>query len=296
MVRSGRCPPDVRQRPGWGSLGFVLADLEPRLADRGLPRGPLSGWAAEPNLDGWRVLVTVDPDLPGGVVVRTRRGHPITDRLPGIDALGGLGRRVVLDGELVAGTGTASDFYGLLSRIARRRRDAPAGPVSIWAFDVLCLDDEPLLAAPYLERRAPARRAGAGRAGTAPPPLPRRRRPRPAGGLRRARRRRRRPQAAAVHRPARRAHPTLAEDPDRRMVDDPPAAAGPAGAAGVSPASGGPSSCGRRSAAPIPWNSRRPSNGRPGSSNGAGGSIRATWPPPRSGGGSGATTIGTSPI
>lgn len=154
MVRSGRCPPDVRQRPGWGSLGFVLADLEPRLADRGLPRGPLSGWAAEPNLDGWRVLVTVDPDLPGGVVVRTRRGHPITDRLPGIDALGGLGRRVVLDGELVAGTGTASDFYGLLSRIARRRRDAPAGPVSIWAFDVLCLDDEPLLAAPYLERRA----------------------------------------------------------------------------------------------------------------------------------------------
>ena len=132
----------------------MLADLEPMLADRGLPRGELGGWAAEPKLDGWRVLVTVDPALPGGVVVRTRRGHPITDRLAGIDALTSLGRRVVLDGELVAGAGTASEFYGLLPRIARRRHDTAPGPVSIWVFDLLWLDDEALLGAPYVERRA----------------------------------------------------------------------------------------------------------------------------------------------
>jgi bifunctional non-homologous end joining protein LigD len=144
----------MRNRKARGTLGFVLVDLEPMLADRGLPRGELSGWAAEPKLDGWRVLVTVDPGLPGGVVVRTRRGHPITDRLSGIEALARLGRRVVLDGELVAGAGSASDFYGLVPRIARRRHDGPAGPVSIWAFDLLWLDDEPLLAAPYVERRA----------------------------------------------------------------------------------------------------------------------------------------------
>jgi bifunctional non-homologous end joining protein LigD len=131
----------------------VLVDLDPMLADRGLPRGDLAGWAAEPKLDGWRAIVTVDPALPGGVVVRTRRGHAITDSVAGVEALAGLGRRLVLDGELVAGAGTATDFYGLLPRIARRRHAGPA-PVTFWAFDLLWVDDEPLLGRPYLERRA----------------------------------------------------------------------------------------------------------------------------------------------
>jgi ATP-dependent DNA ligase len=86
------------------------------LADRGLPRGDLAGWAAEPKLDGWRATVVVDPGLPGGVVVRTRRGHGITSAVPGIGALTEIGHCVVLDGELVAGAGTAGDFYGLLPR------------------------------------------------------------------------------------------------------------------------------------------------------------------------------------
>jgi bifunctional non-homologous end joining protein LigD len=64
---------------------------------------------------------------------------------------------VVLDGELVAGAGTASDFYGLLPRLARRRRLRPgpsAATVSLWAFDLLWVNDQPLLERPYLERRA----------------------------------------------------------------------------------------------------------------------------------------------
>jgi bifunctional non-homologous end joining protein LigD len=131
----------------------VLADLAPMLADRGLPRGDLAGWAAEPKLDGWRAIVVVDPARPGGVCVRTRRGHGITDSVPGIEALAGLGRRVVLDGELVAGAGTASDFYGLLPHLAGRRHGGPAAAVSFWAFDLLFADGESLLDRPYLERR-----------------------------------------------------------------------------------------------------------------------------------------------
>jgi ATP-dependent DNA ligase len=54
------------------------------LADRGLPRGDLARWAAEPKLDGWRAIVVVDPTLPDGVSVRARRGHPITSVVPGV--------------------------------------------------------------------------------------------------------------------------------------------------------------------------------------------------------------------
>jgi ATP-dependent DNA ligase len=120
----------------------VVPDLAPMLADRGLPRGDLAGWAAEPKLDGWRAMVVVDPSLPGGVVVRTRRGHGITSAVPGIEVLAEIGHRVVLDGELVAGAGTAGDFYGLLPHLVGRRHPGPAAPVSFWAFDLLWIDGE----------------------------------------------------------------------------------------------------------------------------------------------------------
>jgi bifunctional non-homologous end joining protein LigD len=123
------------------------------LADRGLPRSDLTGWAAEPKLDGWRAIVVVDPNRSDAVVVRTRRGHGITSAVPGIGALAELGQSVVLDGELVAGAGTAGDFYGLLPHLVGRRHPGPPAPVSFWAFDLLWIDGEPLLDRPYLERR-----------------------------------------------------------------------------------------------------------------------------------------------
>src|SRR5437868_3905805 len=67
--------------------------------------------------------------------------------------LASTGRRLVLDGELVAGADTASDFYGLLSHLVSRRRAGPAAPLTLWAFDLLVLDDRPLLERPYVERR-----------------------------------------------------------------------------------------------------------------------------------------------
>jgi ATP dependent DNA ligase-like protein len=129
-----------------------VPDLAPMLADRGLPRGDLVGWAAEPKLDGWRAVV-VDQARPDGVVVRTRRGHGITSAVPGIGALAELGHRLVLDGELVAGAGTAGNFYGLLSHLVGRRHPGPPAPVSFLAFDLLWIDGEPLLDRPYIERR-----------------------------------------------------------------------------------------------------------------------------------------------
>ena len=131
----------------------MVPDLAPMLADRGLPRGDLAGWAAEPKLDGWRAVVVVDPSLPGGVIVRTRRGHGITSAVPGIGVLAEIGHRVVLDGELVAGAGTAGDFYGLLPHLVGRRRPGPPAPVSFWAFDLLWIDGQSQLDRSYLERR-----------------------------------------------------------------------------------------------------------------------------------------------
>src|SRR5688572_4625249 len=76
----------------------------------------------EPKFDGWRVIVEVDD----GVRVWTRRGHELTERLPELAPLAdALDRRVVLDGELVAGAGRASDFYGVLGRVGARARRSP---------------------------------------------------------------------------------------------------------------------------------------------------------------------------
>jgi bifunctional non-homologous end joining protein LigD len=119
------------------------------LAGWGIPRD-LTRWSAEPKLDGWRAIVTVDPTLPEPVTIRSRRGVQLTDKLPGLACLGEAGLRVVLDGELVAEAGRASDFYALLPRLADARR---ATPLSFWAFDLLWLDGQPIVNDSYEVRR-----------------------------------------------------------------------------------------------------------------------------------------------
>lgn len=126
--------------------------LSPMLADRGLPSGSLDGWAVEPKLDGWRVTVAVNA---GRVVARTRRGHVVTDSIPGVEHLADVGVDLLLDGELVAGAGRASDFYALLPRVASRRSTGGSPvAVSFWAFDLLHHDGRLLTGSPYVERRA----------------------------------------------------------------------------------------------------------------------------------------------
>src|SRR3954466_11740063 len=111
---------------------------------------PLRGeWVLEPKFDGWRTMVEVD----GRVRIWTRNGHELTDRLPELAALAGAGdgKRVVLDGELVAGQGCAGDFYGILGGIGARTRRIP---LTFVAFDVLAIGRDALIDRPYTERRA----------------------------------------------------------------------------------------------------------------------------------------------
>jgi bifunctional non-homologous end joining protein LigD len=101
----------------------------------------------EPKFDGWRVIMAVDD----GVQVWTRRGHDMTSRLPEVAALADvIDAPVVLDGELVAGQGRASDFYGVLPRVAARNRRVQ---LTFVAFDVLAYDGS-VIEKPYAQRRA----------------------------------------------------------------------------------------------------------------------------------------------
>jgi bifunctional non-homologous end joining protein LigD len=120
----------------------------PMLAETRAPL-PLRGeWVLEPKFDGWRAIVAVEDC----VRVWTRNGHELTERLPELEPLASVldGRQAVLDGELVAGQGRATDFYGLLPRIAAKTRRVP---LTFVAFDVLAIDGEALIERPYSDRR-----------------------------------------------------------------------------------------------------------------------------------------------
>jgi bifunctional non-homologous end joining protein LigD len=100
-----------------------------------------------PKLDGWRCLVYVDET----VTVRTRAGRDITDNLPHLQALAQRGRRIVLDGELVADAGRARDFYQLGGRV---RSNGATGDITFVAFDLLVHDSEVVCDWTCRQRRA----------------------------------------------------------------------------------------------------------------------------------------------
>jgi bifunctional non-homologous end joining protein LigD len=87
----------------------------------------------------------------GAVTVRTRTGRDVTANLPQLQGLAGLGRRVVLDGELVAEAGRARDFYRLGGRV---RSSGTTGDVTFVAFDLLVLDGDTICDWSYRCRRA----------------------------------------------------------------------------------------------------------------------------------------------
>lgn len=131
--------------------------IEPMLAvTGGLPTGAdQTNWGYELKWDGVRVIAYVA----GSVRATSRRGHDITARYPELGALGDLigERRAVLDGELVA---FGSDGRPSFELLQRRMHVAPAEelarrvPVTYVMFDVLHLDGERTMDAPYTDRRA----------------------------------------------------------------------------------------------------------------------------------------------
>jgi bifunctional non-homologous end joining protein LigD len=128
--------------------------VAPMLATSRRWRGTTAGWAFEPKFDGWRTVVYVDD----AVRVTTRSGNDITAAVPELEPLVDvLPSGVVLDGELVAGQGRATDFYRLGPRLSARRPLAVAlkraeTPLTFVAFDVLWLDGS-TVDLPWVQRR-----------------------------------------------------------------------------------------------------------------------------------------------
>jgi len=110
-------------------------------ADR-LPRGD---YGYEVKWDGFRAIVSTED----GVVVRSRRGWNMSDRLP---ELGSLPSGLVLDGELVALGDDGRPSFPLLGlRVLHGR---PSIAVTLMIFDVLRVEGADAMCLPYRDRRA----------------------------------------------------------------------------------------------------------------------------------------------
>jgi bifunctional non-homologous end joining protein LigD len=131
------------------------APIVPMLATPGpVPTG--DGWSFEFKWDGVRALVALDPD--GLLRATSRNLREITRSYPELLHLPRLvNRRVVLDGELVTLDEHGRPSFPLLAH--RMHVQAPTAllltqlPVQYYVFDLVQLDDRPLLTVPYLERR-----------------------------------------------------------------------------------------------------------------------------------------------
>ncbi|MEV6982784.1 non-homologous end-joining DNA ligase [Sphaerisporangium sp. NPDC051017] len=116
-------------------------------------------WGHEMKWDGVRALAYVQN---GALTLISRNGKDVTTAYPELYALAGAvgGRDVVLDGEIVAfDEAGRPSFSALQPRMhqrdpARVRHLVRAVPVTYMLFDVLHVGDEPVIALPYVERRA----------------------------------------------------------------------------------------------------------------------------------------------
>ncbi|MRH91374.1 ATP-dependent DNA ligase [Nocardia sp. SYP-A9097] len=119
--------------------------LTPMLATQGdVTTLDAEHWAFETKWDGFRLLVEVDG---GAVILRSRTGHVVTARYPGLAVLGSelSGHRVLLDGEAVVFDDHGVANLGLLRADPRR--------AVFVAFDVLHLDGTSLVRKRYADRR-----------------------------------------------------------------------------------------------------------------------------------------------
>lgn len=134
----------------------VMPPVAPMLA-KSVPEIPDLGHT-EPKWDGFRTIVFRDGDE---VELGSRNERPMTRYFPEVVAAirANTPPRCVLDGEIVvvSGSGKRLDFDALQQRIhpavSRVNLLAEQTPASFIAFDLLALDDENLMAAPFRQRR-----------------------------------------------------------------------------------------------------------------------------------------------
>ena len=133
--------------------------IQPMLAEAGALPGAGEGWAYEFKWDGVRAIVYL---ADGRVRAESRNAKDLTGSFPELGELPDLlgGRRAVLDGELVSLDEEGRPSFGRLQQRlhlgGRQLVERRAGeyPTSLLVFDLLYLDGELLLDAPYEERRA----------------------------------------------------------------------------------------------------------------------------------------------
>ena len=148
-----------------GQRTFAFRELSPMLASHG-PVGelPPSRWAFEGKFDGYRLLVDADN---GVLRLRSRNGRDVTDEYPQLRCIADelAGHRVVLDGEAVALDATGAPSFAAMQNRTRASR------IEFWAFDLLFLDDRPLIRASYRDRRKLLETLAAGTKLVVPPLL-----------------------------------------------------------------------------------------------------------------------------
>ncbi len=118
---------------------------------------PIGDFIYEPKWDGFRCLVVADET---GIDMRSRNQRPLARYFPElVEAFERIGRRFVVDGEIVILTAAGADFDALLQRLhpaaSRVVRLAAETPASFIAFDLLTLDDDDdLMDRPFEFRRS----------------------------------------------------------------------------------------------------------------------------------------------
>jgi bifunctional non-homologous end joining protein LigD len=125
--------------------------IAPMLATPGpLPSG--GGWAYEYKWDGVRAITYVTAT---GSRVVSRNEHDVSASYPDITLSG---RRMILDGEIVALDTDGHPSFGRLQTRMNVRTPSPAlvesVPLTYHVFDLLALDGTSLLTRPYADRRA----------------------------------------------------------------------------------------------------------------------------------------------
>ena len=110
----------------------------------------------EPKWDGFRTIVFYDGSE---LELASRNERPLTRYFPELDAplRAALGRKCVVDGEIVIAGPRGLDFDALSNRIhpaeSRIRRLSVETPASFVAFDLLALGEEDLRPLPFATRR-----------------------------------------------------------------------------------------------------------------------------------------------
>ena len=126
-----------------GGVEAMPQKLEPMHAE--LADAPFNrpGWAWEPKLDGYRVMVFVSDK---GVSMRSRRGLELAGDFPKLSAeLEQQGPSMILDGEIVAFDAAGKPSFNAMQNRSQR--------AVFYAFDLLYFAGADLRKAPYSDRR-----------------------------------------------------------------------------------------------------------------------------------------------